>query len=85
MVPYPLPAQGIFSFCSKNVRLQLTISQTPMQLPANSEVEVSFWRQTDDRKVWYEWLVESYMTVSGQRIRLGVSDLHSSKSNGCMM
>ncbi|KAF1837240.1 protein arginine N-methyltransferase HSL7 [Decorospora gaudefroyi] len=59
--------------------------KNPMQLPANSEVEVSFWRQTDDRKVWYEWLVESYMTVNGQRIRLGVSDLHSSKSNGCMM
>ncbi|KAH9865869.1 hypothetical protein J1614_009456 [Plenodomus biglobosus] len=51
--------------------------KNPMQLPANSEVEVSFWRQTDDRKVWYEWLVESYMTVNGQRIRLAVSDLHS--------
>ncbi|KAI4625090.1 uncharacterized protein J4E87_004936 [Alternaria ethzedia] len=59
--------------------------KTPMQLPANSEVEVSFWRQTDDRKVWYEWLVESYLTVEGRRIRLDVSDLHSSKSNGCMM
>ncbi|OAL50362.1 arginine N-methyltransferas-like protein [Pyrenochaeta sp. DS3sAY3a] len=59
--------------------------KNPMTLPANSEVEVSFWRQTDDRKVWYEWLVESYITVNGQRIRLGVSDLHSSKSNGCMM
>ncbi|KAJ4367606.1 hypothetical protein N0V83_007191 [Neocucurbitaria cava] len=59
--------------------------KTPIQFPADSEVEVSFWRQTDDRKVWYEWLVESYMTVSGQRIRLSASDLHSSKSNGCMM
>ncbi|EMD61482.1 hypothetical protein GGP41_004089 [Bipolaris sorokiniana] len=59
--------------------------KNPMQLPANSEVEVSFWRQTDDRKVWYEWLVESYVMINGQRVRLGVSDLHSSKSNGCMM
>ncbi|CBX92914.1 similar to protein arginine N-methyltransferase [Plenodomus lingam JN3] len=59
--------------------------KNPMQLPANSEIEVSFWRQTDDRKVWYEWLIESYMTINGQRIRLSVSDLHSSKSNGCMM
>jgi protein arginine N-methyltransferase 5 len=57
----------------------------PMQLPANSEVEVSFWRQTDDRKVWYEWLIESFMTIGEQRVRLNVSDLHSSKSNGCMM
>ncbi|RYD39610.1 MAG: hypothetical protein EOP85_15655, partial [Verrucomicrobiaceae bacterium] len=59
--------------------------QTPMHLPAGSEVEVSMWRQTDDRKVWYEWLVESFMTVNGQRIKLGVSDLHSSKSSGCLM
>lgn len=59
--------------------------KSPMQLPANSEVEVSFWRQTDDRKVWYEWLVESYLTINDQRVRLSVSDLHSSKSNGCMM
>jgi protein arginine N-methyltransferase 5 len=56
-----------------------------MQLPAKSEVEVSFWRQTDDRKVWYEWLVESFITIGDQRVRLSVSDLHSSKSNGCMM
>ncbi|KAF2832771.1 Skb1 methyltransferase [Ophiobolus disseminans] len=59
--------------------------KTPLQLPAKSEVEVSFWRQTDDRKVWYEWLVESFMTIGGQRVRLSTSDLHSSKSNGCMM
>jgi protein arginine N-methyltransferase 5 len=43
------------------------------------------WRQTDDRKVWYEWLAESFITVNGQRVRIGVSELHSSKSSGCMM
>jgi protein arginine N-methyltransferase 5 len=59
--------------------------KTPMHLPAGSEVEVSMWRQTDDRKVWYEWLVESFMTINGQRVKLGVSDLHSSKSSGCLM
>ncbi|EAT85897.2 hypothetical protein SNOG_07246 [Parastagonospora nodorum SN15] len=56
----------------------------PLKVP-NSEVEVSFWRQTDDRKVWYEWLVESFINIGGQRVRLSISDLHSSKSNGCMM
>ena len=56
-----------------------------MHLPANSEIDVSMWRQTDDRKVWYEWLVESFITVGGRRTRLGVSDLHSSKSSGCLM
>lgn len=59
--------------------------QTPIHLPANSEMEVSMWRQTDDRKVWYEWLVESFVTINGHRVHLGVSDLHSSKANGCMM
>ncbi|KAF2018564.1 arginine N-methyltransferas-like protein [Aaosphaeria arxii CBS 175.79] len=59
--------------------------RTPIQVPANSELEISMWRQTDDRKVWYEWLVESFITVGGQRLRLAVSDLHSSKSNGCLM
>jgi protein arginine N-methyltransferase 5 len=48
-------------------------------------MHVSMWRQTDDRKVWYEWLVESFITVDGNQIRLAVSDLHSSKASGCLM
>jgi protein arginine N-methyltransferase 5 len=48
-------------------------------------MQISMWRQTDDRKVWYEWLVESFITAGGKRIRLAISDLHSSKANGCMM
>ncbi|KAI9821967.1 MAG: methyltransferase protein [Pycnora praestabilis] len=60
--------------------------KTPMYLPDNSELEVSIWRQTDDRKVWYEWLVEAFLVVgSERRVRLGVSDLHSSQKNGCLM
>ncbi|KAF2869608.1 arginine N-methyltransferas-like protein [Massariosphaeria phaeospora] len=59
--------------------------KTPMQLPAHSHLHVSMWRQTDDRKVWYEWLVESFVAVNGQQIRLAMSDLHSSKGNGCLM
>lgn len=56
-------------------------------------------RKTDERKVWYEWIVESYMEIASptdragssrdendrKRIRLAVSDLHSSKERGCMM
>lgn len=56
-----------------------------MYVPENSEMDVSMWRQTDDRKVWYEWLVESFVTIAGRRVRLGISDLHSSKTNGCLM
>lgn len=32
--------------------------QTPLMIPDGAEIEVSMWRQTDDRKVWYEWVVE---------------------------
>lgn len=78
------------------------------------------YRQTDDRKVWYEWMVEVYAleptgssqptTTSGsragspsveglkarenatnkaragyRRMRVGISDLHSSIKDGCLM
>lgn len=56
-----------------------------MYIPDDSELQVSMWRQTDDRKVWYEWMVESFVVMDGKRMRLGVSDLHSSKKNGCLM
>lgn len=80
-------------------------------------------RQTDDRKVWYEWMVEVYAleripemlaidlpVMSGargvspaadgtgddkqrkggnqsgfRRVRVGMSDLHSSIKEGCLM
>jgi len=59
--------------------------KVPIYVPDGGELQVSMWRQTDDRKVWYEWLVESFVSVGGKRVRLGVSDLHSSKKNGCLM
>ncbi|ORY13548.1 PRMT5 arginine-N-methyltransferase-domain-containing protein [Clohesyomyces aquaticus] len=59
--------------------------KTPLQVPADSELEISMWRQTDDRKVWYEWLIESFISVNGRRVRLGISDLHSSRTSGCLM
>ncbi|KAF2185298.1 arginine N-methyltransferas-like protein [Zopfia rhizophila CBS 207.26] len=59
--------------------------KVPIQVTRESELEISMWRQTDDRKVWYEWLVESFITVGGKRVRLALSDLHSSKGSGCLM
>ncbi|KAL1303432.1 hypothetical protein AAFC00_006821 [Neodothiora populina] len=63
--------------------------KTPMYFPDKAEVEVSMWRQTDDRKVWYEWIVEVYARVGAgaetTRQRVAVSDLHSSWKNGCLM
>lgn len=43
------------------------------------------WRVSGERKVWYEWTVEGFVRSGGQRFPLGVSDLHSSKKNGCLM
>ncbi|KAK6406234.1 hypothetical protein LTR95_018686, partial [Oleoguttula sp. CCFEE 5521] len=41
--------------------------KTPMHVPDGAEMEVSLWRQTDDRKVWYEWVVEVYVRYAGKR------------------
>lgn len=49
---------------------------------------ISMWRQTDDRGVWYEWLVEVFETTgggNGRKRRLGMSELHSSRKNACVM
>ncbi|KAI9846553.1 MAG: methyltransferase protein [Thelocarpon superellum] len=58
--------------------------KTPLYFPDSSELDISIWRQTDDRKVWYEWMVEAFVVVDEHRIRLGSSELHSSKKNGCL-
>lgn len=57
-----------------------------LYLPDDSEVEISIWRQTDDRKVWYEWIVEAFVVVGPtKRIRLGASEMGSSRKGGCLM
>ncbi len=44
------------------------------------------WRYTDDTKVWYEWIVEAYAWVGpGTRIKVGGSELHSSRKVACLM
>ncbi|KAK2766918.1 methyltransferase protein [Arachnomyces sp. PD_36] len=34
--------------------------KTPLYIPDNGQVDVTMYRQTDDRKVWYEWIVEVF-------------------------
>lgn len=34
-------------------------------MPDESEIEISVWRKTDNRRVWYEWLVETFVTIPG--------------------
>jgi len=36
----------------------------PLYLPSNSELQVSIWRLTNERRVWYEWHAESFLTIS---------------------
>ncbi|KAI1135751.1 Skb1 methyltransferase [Hypoxylon sp. FL0543] len=58
----------------------------PLYFPPDTELEVSMWRQTDDAKVWYEWMVEAFMWVSeSQRVRVGGSDLCSSRKVACLL
>ncbi|KAK8920424.1 Protein arginine N-methyltransferase skb1 [Metarhizium anisopliae] len=58
----------------------------PISFPADTELEVSMWRQTDDTKVWYEWLVEAWTWVGeSSRIKVGSSGLCSSRKVACLM
>ncbi|KAE8453517.1 hypothetical protein EG329_010378 [Mollisiaceae sp. DMI_Dod_QoI] len=60
--------------------------KSPLYFPDDSELEVSIWRQTDDRKVWYEWLVEAYVMIgSDKRMRIGMSEMGTSRKVGCLM
>ncbi|KAI1431981.1 protein arginine N-methyltransferase [Xylaria sp. CBS 124048] len=58
----------------------------PLYYPPDSELEVTMWRQTDDAKVWYEWMVEAFMWVSEtQRVKVGGSGLCGSRKVACLM
>ncbi|KAJ7035001.1 PRMT5-domain-containing protein [Mycena alexandri] len=35
----------------------------PLYLPSNSELQVSIWRLTNERQVWYEWHAEAFMNL----------------------
>lgn len=60
--------------------------KTPLYFPQDTELEVSMWRQTNDTGVWYEWLVEAYACVGPTtRIKVGASELHSSRKVACML
>ncbi|KAI4255169.1 MAG: hypothetical protein L6R42_006874 [Xanthoria sp. 1 TBL-2021] len=94
--------------------------KTPLYTPDNSSLTVTMRRCTDGRKVWYEWVVESFLepspaaasssfslqqsgdglnrdgtlnresvgSVMGKkkrRVRLGVSEVGSSRESGCVM
>ncbi|KAJ7052637.1 PRMT5 arginine-N-methyltransferase-domain-containing protein [Mycena amicta] len=38
----------------------------PLYLPSNSELQVSIWRLTNQRQVWYEWHAEAFLNFVGE-------------------
>jgi protein arginine N-methyltransferase 5 len=60
--------------------------KTAISFPDNAEIDVSMWRCTDDKKVWYEWCVEAFVRVpGGERVRIAGGEMQSSRKNGCLM
>ncbi|GAM88580.1 hypothetical protein ANO11243_066140 [Dothideomycetidae sp. 11243] len=59
--------------------------KTPLYVPDEADVQVVMERRTDDRKVWYTWHVSVWVEIGGVRQRTAVSDVHSSRENGCLM
>lgn len=52
----------------------------PMYVTEGSEIDVSIWRLTDNKLVWYEWIVETFIRASSKdsrRIRTGASEIHN--------
>ncbi|GLB40203.1 putative class I-like SAM-binding methyltransferase superfamily protein [Lyophyllum shimeji] len=52
----------------------------PLYLPSNSELQVSIWRLTNERQVWYEWHAESFL--SSPVVAQSDSGLRSSSLSG---
>ncbi|KIW99977.1 uncharacterized protein Z518_10905 [Rhinocladiella mackenziei CBS 650.93] len=42
--------------------------KNPISVPDNSELTVTMWRKTDDRRVWYEWLVDVFIYLPTSHI-----------------
>ncbi|EXJ94355.1 protein arginine N-methyltransferase 5 [Capronia coronata CBS 617.96] len=40
--------------------------KSPVFCPDSSELTVTMWRKTDDRKVWYEWIVDVFVHLPSQ-------------------
>ncbi|KAI8339390.1 PRMT5 arginine-N-methyltransferase-domain-containing protein [Chlamydoabsidia padenii] len=47
--------------------------RTPVQVPEGAQVTLDFWRQTDKKKIWYEWAV----TVTKDDEDLTITPIHN--------
>ena len=82
---FPLKVRNNYFFGMILRSLALTAFQTPIYIPKGAEIVVSMWRQTGDRSVWYEWLVEVFEEIKEKKRKVAMSELHSSRKNGCLM
>jgi PRMT5 oligomerisation domain len=62
LVPAVLPFQGLYGSIITS-DLIYSYFQEPLYIPSNSELQVSIWRLTNQRQVWYEWHAESFLSV----------------------
>ena len=58
------------------------LCQEPLYLPSGSELQVSIWRLTTEKQVWYEWHAESFLSVprtssSNEDLLLPPNGVHS--------
>jgi protein arginine N-methyltransferase 5 len=61
--PLFFPFKVIFQFQQFGKVVADLLGQEPLYLPGNSELHVSIWRRTGQRRVWYEWYAESFLSV----------------------
>jgi protein arginine N-methyltransferase 5 len=60
--------------------------QAPLVFPDDTELTINMWRQTDDSKVWYEWLVDAHVWVSPTtKVKVASSELCSSRKVACLL
>lgn len=44
-------------------KLITDLFQEPLYLPSKSELQVTIWRLTNQRQVWYEWYAEAFLAL----------------------
>lgn len=89
--PLFFPFRVCLSLSQVETLSETCLFQEPLYLPSNSELQVSMWRLTNERQVWYEWYAESYLPVANALLPVehatdgAVSDGPSSSSTSTLV
>ena len=60
---FPFKARFVTRFGGCMRVLILSHPQEPLYLPSKSELQVTIWRLTNQRQVWYEWHAEAFLAL----------------------